>query len=70
MLLVRPQSTPLSKASTSPLGVSFASDSTGGPSPCRGHCRFLSQKEPWVHPLGFTLIRRLLDGKAQEGALA
>jgi hypothetical protein len=32
--------------------------------------RFPSRREPWVHPLGFTLIRRLLDGKTQEGALA
>jgi hypothetical protein len=70
MLLVRPQPAPVSKVEISPFGVSFASDSTGGPSLCRGHCRFPSQKEPWVHPLGFTLIRRLLDGKAQEGALA
>jgi hypothetical protein len=49
MLLVRPQPAPVSKVEISPFGVSFASDSTGGPSLCRGHCRFPSQKEPWVH---------------------
>jgi hypothetical protein len=27
-----------------------------------------SQKEPWIHPLGFTLIRRLLDGKANRSS--